>query len=179
MRPVLWAALWLIGSAHGAVQGAEQGSIADGPVKPAAKAAQATDLQYFVGSWLVTARDPATAQAVTLSYLVEPDPGGRWLSGRAESADRGIAARDKWGIDPATGEIVRFVFDGSGAYGIVRAPEWTGDSLILTGEAKSRTGPTKVRETITRHGQDRFDAVWEAMVDGAWKAYSIEQATRR
>jgi hypothetical protein len=49
---------------------------------------------------------------------------------------------------------------------------------VLEGEAHSKGGPTKVRETITRLGPDRFKAVWEALQGGSWKAYSIEEATR-
>lgn len=98
--------------------------------------------------------------------------------GGGESLDQSVRARDSWGIDPANGDILRFVFDSSGAYGIVRSPGWEGSRLVLTGEAHSQGGPTEVRETITRIGPDRFDAVWEALQDGAWKAYSVEQATR-
>jgi hypothetical protein len=136
------------------------------------------ELQYFVGTWHVAARDPSTNDLMTITYKVEPSAGGRWLTGHGESSDLSVQARDSWGIDPATGDILRFVFDSSGAYGIVRAREWNGDRLVLEGEAHSKSGPTKVRETITRLGPNRFEAVWEAMQGGSWKAYSIEEATR-
>ena len=175
MKRATWAALGLLY----ATPSAALAQTAAGAPASLVKTADAKDLEYFVGSWRVSARDPATGEVVTIDYQVEPIPGGRWLAGRGESADRSIAARDTWGIDPATGQIVRFVFDGSGAYGIVRAQGWTGDRLILTGDAQAKGGPTKVRETIKRNGRNRFEAVWEAMVDGAWKVYSIEVATRR
>lgn len=136
-------------------------------------------LQYFVGDWLVTARDPSTNEVITITYKVEPSMGGRWLAGNGESADLSVRARDFWGVDPASGAIMRFVFDSSGAYGIVRSRGWEGERLVLEGEALSRGGPTRVRETITRIGPNRFEAVWEALQDGAWRAYSIEQVTRQ
>ena len=137
------------------------------------------ELRYFVGTWLVSARDPGTNQVMTITYKVEPSAGGRWLSGTGESSDPSVSARDSWGIDPASGDVLRFVFDSSGAYGIVRARGWEGDRLVLEGEAQSARGATKVRETITRLGHDRFDAVWEALQEGRWQAYSIEQVRRQ
>ena len=178
MRLASCLALWLLAFAPGAAAAPAPAGPGEGPAAPAARPAAPAALQYFVGTWTVTARDPASQEVVTINYQVEPNTGGKWLSGRGESADRSIAARDSWGIDPATGQIVRFIFDSSGAYGVVRAPGWDGDRLVLTGEAHAKSGPTKVRETITRHGPERFDAVWEALVDGAWKPYSIEQARR-
>jgi hypothetical protein len=137
------------------------------------------ELRYFIGSWRVSARDPSTNEVLTLAYKVEPSIGGRWLAGSGEASDLSVRARDSWGVDPASGDILRFVFDGSGAYGIVRSRGWEGDRLVLEGEAHSKGGPTKVRETITRFGPNRFDAVWEAQQDGSWHAYSIEQVTRQ
>ena len=137
------------------------------------------DLQYFVGTWLVTARDPGTNKVMTIDYRVEPSAGGRWLTGTADSPDLSVRARDSWGIDPASGGILRFVFDSSGAYGIVRSRGWEGDRLVLEGEAQSQAGATKVRETITRTGNDQFQAVWEAWQEGRWQAYSIEQVRRQ
>lgn len=138
-----------------------------------------TQLQYFVRSWRVAAREPNKSEVMTIAYKAEPAIGGKWLAGTGESSDLTVRARDSWGIDPASGEILRFVFDSSGAYGIVRSRGWEGDRLVLEGEAQSRGGPTKVRETITRVGPDQFHAVWEALQDGSWKAYSIKQVTRQ
>ena len=84
-----------------------------------------------------------------------------------------------WGVDPASGDILRFVFDSSGVYGIVRSRGWEGDRLVLEGEAHPKSGPSKVRETITRVGPNRFDAVWETLRGGTWHPYSIEQVTRQ
>jgi hypothetical protein len=71
------------------------------------------------------------------------------------------------------------VFDSSGAFGVVRAPGWQGDRLVLEGDVRSPGGVVRVRETITRLGPDRFRAVWEAQRNGAWSVYSVEELTRR
>jgi hypothetical protein len=160
-------------------------SVQSGPsVAPAAAPAKSDQavpeqLRYFTGTWLVTAVDPGTKEATTVSYRVEPSAGGRWLSGSGESADLSVRVRDVWGLDAASGDILRYIFDGSGAHGIVRSRGWDGDRLILEGEAQSKGGSTKVRETITRVGPDRFNAVWEALQDGVWRAYSVEEVRRQ
>ena len=84
-----------------------------------------------------------------------------------------------WGRDPATGDIIRFVFDGSGVHALVRSRGWTGDTLVLEGDAQSKGGPMRVRETIRRVAPNVFEAVWEAFRDGVWTAYSVERLTRR
>jgi agmatinase len=136
-------------------------------------------VEYLIGAWSISAEDPATHETVAADYRVEQLPGSPWLSGQGVSADRSINARDIWGRDPLTGEIVRVVFDASGAWATVRAKGWTGDTLALEGEVRSGGGTVRVRETITRLGPDRFRAVWEAFRDGRWQAYSIETVTRR
>jgi hypothetical protein len=59
--------------------------------------------------------------------------------------------------------------------GTVRGTGWSGDVLVLEGTINA--GP-RVRETITRRGERRFDAVWESNTDGTWSAYSVETLTR-
>jgi hypothetical protein len=136
-------------------------------------------VEYMVGDWIVSAADPATGETVAADYKVEKLPGSPWLSGAGLSADRTINARDVWGRDPLTREIVRVVFDASGAFATVRSPGWAGDRLVLEGEVRSAGGTLRVRESITRLGPDRFRAVWEAYRDGKWTAYSVETVTRR
>ena len=182
MRPALFAITmaWLAASACAAPALVEvDPTEASARSKPSANAMVPKELEYFVGTWLVSARDPSTDKVLSITYKVEPSIGGKWLAGSGESSDQSVRARDSWGIDPANGDVVRFVFDSSGAYGIIRSRGWLGDRLILEGEAQSQGGPTKVRETITRMGPDRFDAIWEAQKDGFWQAYSIEQVTRQ
>jgi hypothetical protein len=149
------------------------------PNAPAAPAAaKAEGLDYFAGRWRVTARDPGAQETLQIGYMVEATPGGAWLAGSAAAADGSLNARDMWGRDPLSGEIIRVVFDGSGTFATVRSPGWRGDVLVLEGEARSPGGIVRIRETITRRSPTRFDALWEAWRQGAWSAYSIETATR-
>ena len=136
-------------------------------------------LGYFVGDWSASARDPGDGSTVVVSYKVAPALDGAWLAGEAESADLSLRSRDVWGRDPATGEVMRTIFDKSGVYGVVRSRGWEGDRLVLEGEARSKGGTIRVRETISRVGPGEFTAVWEALRDGVWTTYSIERVTRR
>ena len=139
----------------------------------------AGDLQYLVGSWLATGEDPRTGTTFTMPYRVEPVLGGTWLSGSATAPDLGLEIRDLWGRDPATGEIVRTIFQSNGNYGTVRSPGWDGEVLRLAGEVSTKDGLVQVRETITRVGPSEFRAVWEALLGGKWTVYSIERVVRQ
>jgi hypothetical protein len=144
-----------------------------------AAVAQTHDLEFLVGRWKVASNDPANGEVLQVDYTIEKAPGGRWLAGASSSKDRSINARDIWGRDPLTGEVIRVIFDGSGTFATVRSHGWTGDKLVLEGEARSRSGTVRVRETISRVSPRSFKAVWEAYRDGAWSAYAVESATRR
>jgi hypothetical protein len=144
-----------------------------------AAAAQSQDLDYFVGRWEVASRDPGSGEVLQVDYTIEKAPGGAWLAGASASRDRSINARDMWGRDPLTGEVIRVIFDGSGTLATIRSQGWTGDKLVLEGEARSKGGTVRVRETISRQSPQRFEAVWEAYRNGAWSAYAVESVTRR
>jgi hypothetical protein len=148
------------------------------PAAAAALSPAPAGVAYFAGTWTARARDPATGSEVLVDYRVEPAPGGAWLKGTAEGPD--VRATDVWGRDPATGGVMRAIFDSSGVYALVRGAGWQGDTLVLEGDVQQSGGAVlRVRETIRRQGPDAFEAVWEAFRDGAWVAYSIEQVTRR
>lgn len=144
-----------------------------------AAAAQTHDLNYFVGRWDVASTDPANGEVLKVDYTIEAAPGGSWLAGASVSKDGSLSARDMWGRDPLTGEIIRVIFDGGGTFATVRSPGWAGDKLVLEGEARSKGGTVRVRETITRKSPQRFEATWEAHRNGAWSAYAVEIVTRR
>jgi hypothetical protein len=146
---------------------------------PGAAAAQTHDLNYFVGRWDVASKDPANGEVLQVDYTIEKAPGGAWLAGASVSRDQSISARDMWGRDPLTGELMRVIFDGSGTFATIRSPGWTDDKLVLEGEARSKGGTVRVRETISRLSPERFEAVWEAYRNGAWSAYAVETAIRR
>lgn len=145
----------------------------------AAKAAAATDLQYFVGEWRVAARDPRNGKTEAMTYRVEPVLGGTWFAGAGASEEPGFQARDMWGRDPVSGGVMRLAFDGGGSFAQLSSPGWKGDTLVLEGEARHEGGTTRLRQTITRQGPHQFRAVWEALRGGVWTAYSDEQLTRR
>lgn len=147
-------------------------------VPPAAQVT-AEGLGYFVGAWTGTGKDPGTGESFNLVYRVEPALGGSWIAGYGESPEIDLKARDMWGRDPRTGEIMRVIFDGSGSYATIRSPGSTGDTLVLEGESQLKRGPVRVRETIRRLGPGEFEAVWELLQDGKWTTYSVERMKRR
>jgi hypothetical protein len=135
-------------------------------------------LQYFIGTWAAEVEDPRSGERSTLSYTVEPILSGAWLGGSGHSAELKLWVRDVWGRDPVTGETVRFLFDNQGIHGTVRSSGWTGDVMVLEGEARTSAGIVRVRETITRVDQTNFRAVWEMHADNKWIPYSVEQLKR-
>jgi hypothetical protein len=143
-----------------------------------AASAPAEDLRYFLGHWDVASKDPSSGEVLKVDYTIEAARGGAWLAGSSVSADGSVSARDMWGRDPLTGEVIRVVFDGSGTFATVRSSGWSGDKLVLEGEARSKGGVIRVRETISRLSPQRFEAVWEAYRSGAWSPYAIETVTR-
>lgn len=154
-------------------------ALAQTPMPAPAAPAPAPGVEYLVGDWRITGEDPVTRGTFTADYRVEQFPGSPWISGQGLSADRTINARDVWGRDPLTGEIIRVVFDASGATGTVRSPGWAGDTLVLEGEIRSKGGAQRLRQSITKQGPDQFRAVWEAFRNGKWQAYAVETVTRR
>jgi hypothetical protein len=140
--------------------------------------ARAEELHYFIGSWSAQAEDPGTGRTFTFRYKIEPTLDGTWLTGYAESPERGIKVRDFWGRDASTGEIVRIIIDSHGTYGMARAKPWEGDTLRFEGQARSKEGPILVRETITRLSSSEFKAVWEAKLEKGWSVYSNEHLKR-
>ena len=147
--------------------------------KAGPETATSHELTYFAGRWHASSLDPQTGERLEITYVVEPTPGGAWFAGAGSTADGAFSARDMWGRDPRTGELMRVIFDASGAFATVRARAWNGDRLVLEGDALSDNGVVRVRETITRISADRFEAVWEAHLNGEWVVYAIETVTRQ
>jgi hypothetical protein len=113
-------------------------------------------LGFFVGDWSVVAVDPTNGDELRLCYAVRPFVADKWLSGSGTSDEPGFEARDVWGHDPVSSEVVRTIFDGSGTYAVVRSRGWTGGTLILEGDALSTGGSVRVRETIKQLGRNEF-----------------------
>lgn len=166
---LLWTAVLALGGC----------AVADrAPASPKPVAGQVRELDYFTGTWLASAVDPATGVEIRVRYTVRPSLGGKWYVGAAQGLSTPDASQDVWGKDPLTSEIVRTIFDASGVYAVVRSKGWSGDTLVLQGEGWTPKGAVQVRETITRVTRDEFKAVWEALRDGKWVPYSVEKVTR-
>ncbi len=138
----------------------------------------AESLRYLIGTWRVVSTDPAGGGELRVCYSVQPFVGDEWISGVATSKTPGFGAKDVWGVDRASGELFRTIFDASGTYAIVRSPGWKGHTLVLDGDARSGGGTMRVRETIRRLNEREFSATWEALRGGKWSAYATETATR-
>ena len=137
-----------------------------------------TPLQYLVGTWRVISVDPAGGEKLDVCYSVSPFVGEKWISGVATSTTPGFGSKDVWGHDRASGELMRTIFESSGTYAIVRSPGWSGDMLVLEGDAKSAGGTMRVRETIKRLSKNEFKATWEALRNDKWSTYAVETAMR-
>ncbi|HEY8615235.1 hypothetical protein [Phenylobacterium sp.] len=144
----------------------------------AAQAAAQEGVSYFAGKWDVASKDPASGETLAMTYVVEPTLGGAWLAGAGAAVDGSYSARDMWGRDPLTGELIRVIFS-DGAFGTVRSKGWAGERLVLEGETRSAGGTVRVRETITRISPQKFEAVWAAYRNGQWVDYAVETVTRR
>ena len=136
-------------------------------------------LSYFAGTWDIVATTPGSNDVTHYVYEVGPWVQRNWLSGHGRSVPAGEESRDVWGLDGASGELMRIIFADNGTYAVVSSRGWQGNRLVLEGDARSAGGVVRVRETIERFGDDQFLATWEAYRDGAWSAYSVERVTRR
>jgi hypothetical protein len=134
--------------------------------------------RYLVGTWHVLSVDPAGGEDLRVCYSIQPFVGQKWISGVATSATPSFGSKDVWGLDGASGEVFRTIFDASGTYAVVRSPGWKGDTMMLSGDARSSGGTMRVRETIRKLSKNEFRATWEALRHGKWSVYAIETATR-
>ena len=136
-------------------------------------------LGYLIGTWHVVSVDPTGGDELAVCYSVQPFVSDKWISGVATSKTPGFGAKDVWGYDRASAELIRTIFDRSGTYAVVRSSGWKGDTLVLEGDAHSAGGTMRVRETIRRVNENEFKATWEALRGGNWSAYAIETAKRQ
>jgi hypothetical protein len=146
--------------------------------RPPPPALKVEALAFFVGTWHAAAEEPTSGRKFAMRYRLEPVLGGAWLEGTGDAPEIDLHVRDYWGRDPVSGELVRLVVQSDRTWGLVRGGGWDGDVLRFEGTARSPLGETAVRETINRLGPDEFRAVWEANLDGEWKAYSVERLVR-
>lgn len=168
-----------IALAGAATSGATAQDGSAGVAAPPAASSAERSVAYFVGGWDIVATTPGEDRTDRFKYDVRPLLGSAWISGHARSVPPGEESRDVWGLDSASGELIRIIFDATGTYAVVKSTGWKDGKLVLEGDARSAGGVVRVRETITRLGDDRFVATWEAYRNGVWSAYSVERVTRR
>ena len=135
-------------------------------------------LRPLAGTWQVVSVAPGGSERLEVCYRVEPVLGGRFLAGHATAAAPDFGSRDMWGLDEASGEVIRSIFDISGTHAVVRSKGWQGGTLVLEGDARSKNGSLRVRETNKRVSDSEFTATWEAWRGGKWQAYALETARR-
>lgn len=135
-------------------------------------------LDYFIGAWRAEAENPMNGERFTLDYTVAPLPGGQWYLGSGHAPKLGLHIHDVWGIDPISGDITRTIFDSQQTTGTVTSKGWSGDALVLQGDARAKQGIVTVRETITKVSASEFKAVWEMKTGETWTPYSVETLRR-
>ncbi len=106
------------------------------------------DLSYFIGDWTVTVKDGGT-----FTWSVKSEKNGEWLTGVVTGGEVRVST-DHWRI--VGKNIERFVFTSDGIYIRMSAPGWRAGKMSFTGTASGKSGDFRVRETITREGENRF-----------------------
>ena len=133
-----------------------------------------TDLDYFKGTWTVTVKgNPGQS----FRWTVKDDLRGGWVVGVVEQDGERVST-DFWRQDGR--RIERFAFTGGGLFVKIESAGWESGRLVLSGVASDRTGETRIRETITRENERRFNALWERQdADGRWVVFADETCTRQ
>jgi hypothetical protein len=131
------------------------------------------DIDYFKGSWVVTLRSNPKE---SFSWMVKEDLNGGWMVGVVEKNGEKVST-DFW--RQGSKKIERFAFTADGTFVKIESPGWEADHLVLSGVASGKTGETKIRETITRVNERRFQALWERETsDGKWIIFADEICTK-
>jgi hypothetical protein len=131
--------------------------------------AASPDLDYFKGKWVVTMKDnPKQA----FDWMVREDLRGGWMVGVVEKNGEKVST-DFW--RQSGKRIERFAFTADGLFVKIESAGWESDRLVLTGIMSDRAGETKIRETITRVNDRRFQALWEREgPEGKWTTFADE-----
>jgi hypothetical protein len=133
----------------------------------------ASDIAYFKGNWVVALRSNPQE---SFSWTVKDDLQGGWMVGVVEKNGEKVST-DFW--RQSGKRIERFAFTSGGAFVKIESSGWESDRLVMTGVTNDKTGETKIRETITRTGERRFQALWEKQTpDGKWIVFADEICTK-
>lgn len=132
-----------------------------------------SDIAYFKGTWTVALRNNPKE---TFSWTVKEDLQGGWMVGVVEKNGEKVST-DFW--RQSDKKIERFAFTSSGAFVKIESSGWESDRLMMIGVMSDKTGEIKVRETITRVNDRRFQALWEReSSDGKWIVFADEICTK-
>ncbi|HYG80133.1 MAG TPA: hypothetical protein VD861_07090, partial [Pyrinomonadaceae bacterium] len=112
-------------------------------------------LDYFKGTWAVTMK---SNPGQPFRWTVRDDLRGGWVVGVVEQNGERIST-DFWRQDGK--KIERFAFTGGGLFVRLESAGWEAGRLVLDGVASDQTGETRIRETITKENERRFQALWE------------------
>jgi len=141
-----------------------------------------TDLAYFIGEWEGTVHFPqdsvvnhAPPRFVWTVSIILDD---HWLEGTVDIEGERFT-KEFLGVDPATGELLRFVVVADGSTLRFRSHGWDQDTLIWLGSMNQDGVAFELREDIQRKGDDAFDAVFFRRVDGEWQRMQSEMLKRK
>lgn len=137
------------------------------------RAQAAPGLDYFKGSWTITLRGNPKA---VFRWTLKEDLRGDWLAGVVEQNGEKVST-DFWRQSGT--RIERFAFTAGGMFVRIESSGWESGRMVFTGVMSDQTRETKVRETITKVDDRRFNALWErAGADGRWVTFADEICTR-
>jgi hypothetical protein len=117
-------------------------------------AVDSSGLDYFKGNWIVTMRNNPGA---SFRWTVKEDLQGGWMVGVVEQNEKKVST-DFW--RRSGNRIERFAFTADGTFVKIEGRCWEANRLVLAGIASDKTVETEIRETITKLGDDKFQALW-------------------
>jgi len=108
-------------------------------------------------------------------WTVREDLDKSWLGGEVVR-DRQFITKDLW---RQTGrKIERFALTSNSTLVRLESAGWNGNQLIFNGTLNDGTTETKVRETITKENDRKFNALWEREENGKWIVFGDEICTK-
>lgn len=126
------------------------------------------DIDYFVGTWTLE-KEGANGG---ITWTVKEDLNKTWVTGVAEKNGERIST-DYWRLN---GKVIeRHVFTNDGVFIKFVSSGWQKGVMKFNGIATAATGDFRMRETITKKGDRRFQSVRDKQeADGKWTLYSDE-----
>lgn len=110
--------------------------------------------------------------------MVTPLYGGVWLEIR-DTYSNGVQDLGYLGYSPAARRWSSVALDSYGNANVLDAAVWSGNLLVFEGDAVILGITVRLRQTLTREGQDAYRLDNEEWVGGAWKLLDSYRYTRR